>query len=141
MTEQGATIRKRGLTLVIEKESVQLEEIELHRLSTVLLYGNIQVTTQALHALLKERIELALLSQAGRLPGRLGVATLRIIFELIVSLVMNQLLKFLSAVLLCSGRGFAPFGDGIVWMASSKSRCAPAWAIRMAPLRGGRARG
>jgi len=37
VTEQGATIRKRGLTLVIEKESVQLEEIELHRLSTVLL--------------------------------------------------------------------------------------------------------
>lgn len=71
VTEQGAKVCQRGKRIVVEKEGVELCEIEMHRLESLLLYGNIQVTTQALHALLAEGIELALLSLGGRLLGQL----------------------------------------------------------------------
>lgn len=46
-------------------------EVELHRIDTVLLFGNVQVSTQALTELLEHGIELALLSLDGRLRGQL----------------------------------------------------------------------
>jgi len=46
-------------------------EVPLAKLDAVLVFGNVQVTAQALAALLDQGIELALLSRSGRLRGQL----------------------------------------------------------------------
>lgn len=71
LTEQGAVLRKRGETLVVEKDGAPLAEVELHRLEAILVFGNIQVSTQALAELLDAGIELAFLTQHGKLRGQL----------------------------------------------------------------------
>lgn len=71
VTEQNSILRKRGGRLVVEKEGERLLSVPLGELDTVLLFGNVQFTTQAAVALLDRGIELALLSRRGRLRGQL----------------------------------------------------------------------
>jgi CRISPR/Cas system-associated endonuclease Cas1 len=54
LTEQGSLLRKEGRTIRVEKDGAQLAELELHRLDAVMVFGNVQLTTQALRALLEE---------------------------------------------------------------------------------------
>jgi len=69
--EQGATLHKTGDRLIVEKEGKELLEVECHRIDSVLLFGNIQITTQAMKELLEHGIEFALLSFHGKLLGQL----------------------------------------------------------------------
>ena len=71
VTEQGSVVRKTSDRLVLEKDGVVLAEIPCLKLDAVLLYGNVQVTTQALAELLDHGIELALLTLSGKLRGQL----------------------------------------------------------------------
>ncbi len=71
ITEQNAIVRKTGDRLVVEKDRTTLLDVPCLKLEAVLLYGNVQVTTQALAELLDHGIELALLSRAGKLRGQL----------------------------------------------------------------------
>lgn len=71
LTEQGATLRKIGERLIVEKDQQELLEVECFKVDSVFALGNIQVTTPALTALLKHGIELAFLSLNGRLKGQL----------------------------------------------------------------------
>jgi CRISP-associated protein Cas1 len=71
LTEQGAVVRKHGDRLIVEKERAVLLEVSCQKLEAVLIYGNVQVTTQALAELLDHGIELALLTRSGRLRGQL----------------------------------------------------------------------
>lgn len=71
LTEQGSRLSKTGDTLLITKDGQRLLEVECHRIDTVLIFGNIQVTTQALTEMLEHNIEFALLSMDGRLRGQL----------------------------------------------------------------------
>jgi len=71
LTEQGSVLRKQGRTLLVEKDGSQLAELELHRVEAVMIFGNVQVTTQALRALLDGGVETAFLTLNGRLKGRL----------------------------------------------------------------------
>jgi CRISP-associated protein Cas1 len=71
VTEQGAWIRKTGDRLVVEKGGEVLLDVPCLKIDTVLLYGNVQFTTQALVEMLDHGIEMALLSQSGRLRGQL----------------------------------------------------------------------
>jgi len=68
--EQGATVRKKGRELKIEKNGELLLKVEVHRLDTVVLYGNVQFSTQVLQVLMREGIEVALLSRSGKLYGQ-----------------------------------------------------------------------
>lgn len=52
ITEQGAVVRLSGESVVVEKQKRKLVEVELHRLEAVLLFGGVQVTTQAIAKLL-----------------------------------------------------------------------------------------
>ncbi len=70
--EQGAIIRKRGGRLVVEKDDNALGEIPLRQTDSVSVFGNVQVTTQALSALLDRGIPLALYTRHGRLKGHLA---------------------------------------------------------------------
>lgn len=71
LSEQGSVLHKRGDTLVVTKEGVQLLEVECHRVDTVLIFGNVQFSTQAVVEMLEHNIEFALLSMDGKLRGQL----------------------------------------------------------------------
>lgn len=71
VTEQNAWVRKTSDRLVIEKDEQVLAEIPCTKLETVFVFGNVQVTTQALAELLDHGIELALFTMSGRLRGQL----------------------------------------------------------------------
>jgi len=70
LTEQGAYLRKAGNQIIVEKKGETLIKISAHRVNNVLLYGNIQFTTQALKLLLNHGVELALLTQSGKIFGQ-----------------------------------------------------------------------
>jgi CRISPR-associated protein Cas1 len=71
LIEQGSVVRKTGDRLIVEKDDKELLEVECFKLDTIFLFGNIHVTTPALTELLEHGIELALLTQGGRLKGQL----------------------------------------------------------------------
>lgn len=71
VTEQRSIIRKTSDRLVVEKEGTVLMEIPCLKLDTILIFGNVQVTTQALVEMLDHGIELAILSKSGQLRGQL----------------------------------------------------------------------
>ncbi len=71
VTEQNAWIRKTSDRIVVEKDDQVLLEVPCLKLESVCIFGNVQVTTQALVELLDHGIELALFSSSGRLRGQL----------------------------------------------------------------------
>ena len=71
LTEQGSIVRKTGDRLVVAKRGEVLLEVPCPELETVFLYGNVQVTTQALAELLEHGVELALFTLSGKLRGQL----------------------------------------------------------------------
>jgi CRISP-associated protein Cas1 len=72
LTEQGSILRKAGDRFLIEKDDEVLLDLPYHKLETVLLFGNIQVTTQALAELLEKGVSLSLFSRQGQFRGSLA---------------------------------------------------------------------
>ena len=72
ITEQGATLRKEANRLVVERDDVKLAEVHDFKVERVVIFGNIQITTQAMALLLDRGIDTAIVSQRGRLKGRLA---------------------------------------------------------------------
>jgi CRISPR-associated protein Cas1 len=70
LTEQGSVLRKKGDRLIVEKEKEVLLDVECHKIDAVLIFGNVQFTTQAVHELFQHGIELAILTRTGRLIGQ-----------------------------------------------------------------------
>ncbi len=68
LTEQGSVLRKIGNRLVVEKEGTILDT-PYHKLEAVLVFGNVQITTQAMAELLEDGISVSLLSREGALRG------------------------------------------------------------------------
>lgn len=75
LTEQGSVLAKRDERLVVEKTIdgvvTKLADIPLIKIDTILIYGNVQITTQAISVLLERGIETAFLSMNGKLKGQL----------------------------------------------------------------------
>jgi CRISP-associated protein Cas1 len=71
ITEQQAILRKTGDRLIVEKDDQILLEVPCLKLEAVLIYGNVQFTTQAAVELLEHGIEMALFSRTGKLWGQL----------------------------------------------------------------------
>jgi len=71
LTEQGSVLRKIGDRLIVEKDSAILLDVPCHKLEAVLLFGNIQVTTQAMAELLDAGVPVSLLNREGALRGSL----------------------------------------------------------------------
>jgi hypothetical protein len=67
--EQGAVIRKHGARILVEKDHALLVEIRLRETESVAIFGNVQVTTQALSEFLDRGIPVALYTRHGRLKG------------------------------------------------------------------------
>ena len=71
LTEQGAILRKAGDRLLVEKDDELMLDIPYHKIETVLLFGNVQVTTQAMAELLEKGVNLSLFSRHGEYRGGL----------------------------------------------------------------------
>jgi len=72
VTEQGAVLRKAGDRFLVEKGDEVLLDLPYHKLEAVLLFGNVQVTTQALAELLEKGVNLSLFSRQGSYRGSLA---------------------------------------------------------------------
>lgn len=80
LCEQNSHLRKTSKRLVVEKDKKVLCELPAIKVDRVVVFGNVQITTQALNFLLKEGIDTALLSMRGKLYGRLVPAESKNIF-------------------------------------------------------------
>lgn len=74
LVEQGSVLRKMGNRLVVEKDGSILLDTPYHKLEAVLIFGNVQVTTQAVGELLEYGVRLNLLSRHGEMRGSLDPA-------------------------------------------------------------------
>jgi len=80
LTEQGTVLRKKGGRLLITKNDEIIKEISGFKLERVLIFGNIQITAQAMAFLLDEGIEVSFLSSYGKFRGRLAPVESKNIF-------------------------------------------------------------
>src|SRR5438876_596060 len=71
VVEQGTTLRRSGTRIRITKKDKVLLEVPATKLQGVILYGNIQVSTQCLRNLLEEGVWLSFFSRSGFYKGRL----------------------------------------------------------------------
>lgn len=70
VTEQGATIGRRGERLVIEKGGQIVEELPLGQIDQLVIMGNVQLTTQATYTLVHNAIDVVYLSSRGQFRFR-----------------------------------------------------------------------
>lgn len=69
ITEPGAVVRQSSQHLVVTKDKERLAHIPLIKLERLVIFGHLQLTTEAIHALLKEGIDVAFLTGNGKLRG------------------------------------------------------------------------
>lgn len=72
VTEQGAEVGMRGPRLVVRKGRTVLGDVRLEDCPQVVLMGNVQVSTQAVRAMLLAGVEVLYLTLGGRFLGRLS---------------------------------------------------------------------
>jgi len=70
VVEQGAKIRKEQRRLVVTKDDEELNSIPLIKVSQVLIFGNVGLTTPALTWLMSQDIDIIFLTHDGRYRGR-----------------------------------------------------------------------
>ncbi|PXF59070.1 MAG: CRISPR-associated endonuclease Cas1 [Candidatus Methanogaster sp.] len=71
LTEQGSKLRKTSQRLLVERGGVTLLDVPAHEIDHILIFGAVQISTQAISFLLSSGIEVSFLSMNGRLKGRL----------------------------------------------------------------------
>ena len=69
--EQGAVLAKSDSRIVVRKGSAILQEVPLHQLKQVVIFGNAVLTGAALRALLRQGVDVAYLSRRGAYRGRI----------------------------------------------------------------------
>ena len=78
--EQGAVVQKKGGRISISKNAHQLMEFPVSNIDGISLMGNIQLTTQALHYLLKQGIDISYYSYGGQYLGHAAAESSKNIF-------------------------------------------------------------
>ena len=71
LIEQGSKLSREHRRLLVTKDGEVLTRVPVIQVSQVVVFGGVQITTQALRLLLEEGIEAVLLSQHGKFYGRL----------------------------------------------------------------------
>ncbi|MCD6505084.1 CRISPR-associated endonuclease Cas1 [Candidatus Poribacteria bacterium] len=74
IAEQGASLHKGGKRLLVVKDGKTIQEVRIHEVERVIIFGNVQLTCQAMALLLNEGVEVSFLSMKGRFKGRLSPA-------------------------------------------------------------------
>lgn len=73
LTTQGSILRKTGDRFLVEKDRVLLFETPAHEIESVLIFGNVVITTPALAECMERGIRVSFLSRTGRLRGHLAM--------------------------------------------------------------------
>ena len=71
LTDQGTTVHKEHLRFVVGTKPGDTLEIPIREIDRILVFGNIQLTTQVMGACLQEKIPVLFLSQSGSYRGHL----------------------------------------------------------------------
>jgi CRISP-associated protein Cas1 len=71
LTEQGTTVYKEHQRFVIQVSQSEKLEIPIRDIDRILIFGNIQLTTQVISACLQEQVAVLFLSQSGQYRGHL----------------------------------------------------------------------
>lgn len=71
LVEQGAVVQRDGQRIVVQKENRRLLSVPVFKVENVLIFGHVQITTQAIGLLLGHGIEVSFFTMSGRLKGRL----------------------------------------------------------------------
>ncbi|MHA1294250.1 MAG: CRISPR-associated endonuclease Cas1 [Promethearchaeota archaeon] len=72
LLEQGSTLRKVSRRLVVEKDGHVLLEVPEFKIERIIIFGNIQLTTQVMKFLLQSGIETSFMTIYGKLIGKLS---------------------------------------------------------------------
>lgn len=80
VTEEYAVLKKYQKRLVIEKDNNVLLEIPLFKIDSIILFGKIQVTADAIQYLLENKVSVSFFNQYGRLKGKLVDASSKNIY-------------------------------------------------------------
>ncbi len=78
--EQGAMVQKRGERLIISKGDNTLLEAPMIQLENLALIGNVQITTQALHMLMEQGVDVSYFSYSGKYLGHAAAEASKNIF-------------------------------------------------------------
>ncbi len=68
--EQGAYVRRVGGRIVVSKNNKNIREVPITQIETIVIVGNVQITTQALQTLMEYGINLNFFSYGGRYIGQ-----------------------------------------------------------------------
>ena len=68
--EQGSSVQKRGERLAVVKGSETLLEVPVVSLENVAVIGNVQLTTQVLHMLLEQGVNVSYFTRYGKYIGQ-----------------------------------------------------------------------
>ncbi|MDI6738918.1 MAG: CRISPR-associated endonuclease Cas1 [Candidatus Edwardsbacteria bacterium] len=71
LLEQNSRLSKTSKRLVVERDGVPAQEIPEFKVDRAFIFGNVQVTTQALRFLLTEGADVCFFTMAGKLCGKL----------------------------------------------------------------------
>ncbi len=71
VTQPGAVVRKSGDRFLVEADGEIVVDTPYHRLEHILIFGNVQITSQAMAEALDHNIALSLFSRQGRFRGSL----------------------------------------------------------------------
>ncbi|MEA3403930.1 MAG: CRISPR-associated endonuclease Cas1 [Armatimonadota bacterium] len=71
VAEQGAVVKLRGERLLVSLSGALIDELRIGELGTLVIIGNVTLTTPAIAALLENQVPVAFLSLGGQFRGRL----------------------------------------------------------------------
>ena len=71
LLEQGTAVYKENLRFVIWVDDQQRKEVLIREVERILVFGNVQISTQAIHACLQEQILILFLSMSGYYKGHI----------------------------------------------------------------------
>lgn len=69
LQEQGSSVGKRSEHLTVKKHGQELARVPMHQVRQVCVFGNVQVSTQALQTLIENQIPVAYLTGYGKFIG------------------------------------------------------------------------
>ena len=78
--EQGSIIKKVNERIVIEKNKCVLADIPVHMITDLSVIGNVQISTQAIHLLMEEGVDISFFNYSGKYLGQAAAESSKNIF-------------------------------------------------------------
>lgn len=72
LTEQRSKVSVTGQRLKVKNDTETLLDVPLHKLERVYVFGNVDITTPAMHSLMREEIDLSFFTYRGQFVGSVG---------------------------------------------------------------------